>query len=132
MGEVAHDEVPGHLASADVGLAPFSPDAFSALRLGWFWSPIKIFEYLAAGLAVVTVDIEEVRTLLPDTVARFYPAGQPDRLADQLELMASDRSGLAQMRRSARELAESRYTWGHQAAVVESVLQSVVTKGARS
>ena len=65
-GRVPYAEVPGHLAGADVGLAPFHPGGFSALRLGWFWSPIKIFEYLAAGLPVVTIDIAELRELLPD------------------------------------------------------------------
>jgi len=90
---------------------------------------IKIFEYLAAGLAVVTVDIAELRALLPDTVARFYAPGEPARLADQLQMLSSGRPALEQARRSARALAEARYTWGHQAAVVEAVLQDVVTKG---
>ena len=132
VGEVAYAEVPAYLADAEVGLAPFSPGAFSALQLGWFWSPIKIFEYLAAGLAVVTVDIAELRALLPDTVARFYAPGEPARLADQLQMLSSGRPVLEQARRSARALAEARYTWGHQAAVVEAVLQDVVTKGVRS
>ena len=126
VGLVSFDEVPNHLAAADVGLAPFSPSAFRALRLGWFWSPIKIFEYLAAGLAVVTIDIEELRALLPDTVGRFYTPGVPHELADELERLASDRAAVHQMRDTARTLAESRYTWGHQAAAVETVLQQAV------
>jgi glycosyltransferase involved in cell wall biosynthesis len=128
IGEVAYDQVPGYLADADVGLAPFSPDAFSALQLGWFWSPIKIFEYLAAGLAVVTVDIPELRDLLPGAVARFYRAGQPAALADELEWLSSNRTRLEDSRQAARSLAESRYTWDHQAAVVETLLQDVVAR----
>ena len=127
VGEVPFDEMPRHLAAADVGLAPFSPAAFSALRLGWFWSPIKIFEYLAAGLAVVTIDIEELRELLPDTVASFYTPGVPVELVDRLEQLASDRAQMLQVRKTARSLVESRYTWGHQAAAVEALLQKVLT-----
>ena len=126
VGLVPFDEVPSHLAAADVGLAPFSPSAFRALRLGWFWSPIKIFEYLAAGLAVVTIDIEELRALLPDTVGRFYTPGAPPELADALEQLASDRQAVRHMGDTARSLAESCYTWGHQAAAVEGVLQQAV------
>ena len=122
LGAVPHAEIPGHLQAADVGLAPFSPEAFSALALGWFWSPIKIFEYLAAGLPVVTADLPELRALLPDEVASFYPAGQPEALADRLADLASNRAVLRRMGRAARALAERRYTWDAQAQIVEQVL----------
>ena len=122
LGAVPHAAVPGHLQAADVGLAPFSPEAFSALALGWFWSPIKIFEYLAAGLPVVTADLPELRALLPDEVASFYPAGQPEALADRLAHLASNRAILRRMSRAARDLAERRYTWDAQAQIVERVL----------
>ena len=125
VGTVPCDEVPGYLADADVGLAPFSPAAFRPLELGWFWSPIKIFEYLAAGLAVVTIDIRELRELVPDTVGRFYTPGVPRELCETLEQLATDRATLHQIRRAARALVESRYTWGHQAATVEALLESV-------
>ena len=132
VGEIAHDEVPTHLARADVGLAPFSPAAFSALQLGWFWSPIKIFEYLAAGLPVVTSDVEELRELLPDPVARFYTAGDPHELAAALEQLASDRDAVRLMGKAARALAESRYTWDQQAASVEQLLEDVLAKSRSS
>ena len=121
-------EVPGHLRDADVGLAPFSPSEFGALQLGWFWSPIKIFEYLAAGLMVVTADIPELRRVLTDATARFYAPGDPDDLAETLTRLASDDVALARARRDGRLLAEQRYTWGHQAAAVERVLEDVVAR----
>ena len=127
-GEVTHDEVPRRLARVEVGLAPFTPAAFSALQLGWFWSPIKIFEYLAAGLAVVTVDMPELRELLPGKVACFYTTGAPQELAAMLRQLASDRGTVRQMGQVARQLAEFRYTWDHQAASVEELLQAVLTR----
>lgn len=125
VGSVPYEKVPWYLARADVGLAPFNPAAFPALRLGWFWSPIKIFEYLAAGLAVVTLGIDELRALLPDSVARFYRPGEVSELADAIEGLASNRTELVQIGKAARSLAESRFTWDHQAAVVETVLRKV-------
>ena len=124
-GAVPYEDVPTYLAQADVGLAPFTPSAFPALRLGWFWSPIKIFEYLAAGLAVVTIGIDELHALLPSSVARFYTPGDVSGLADEIEGLAADRAALAQIGRHARSLAESRFTWDHQAATVETVLRHV-------
>ncbi|MFQ5744026.1 MAG: glycosyltransferase family 4 protein [Acidobacteriota bacterium] len=126
VGEVSHQTVPSYLAGADVGLAPFTPSAHRALELGWFWSPIKIFEYLAAGLGVVTADLEELRELLPGGVARFYPAGEPAALAESLAVLAADRAAVGRMGVAARSLAESRYTWDQQAVSVERVLERVL------
>jgi len=126
VGRVAHDRIPTILSTAHVGVAPFAPEQFRALELGWFWSPIKIFEYLAAGLAVVTADIAELRRLLSDDVARFYPVGNPAALAAVIEQLAADRAALRAMGRAARTLAQERYTWDHQAAAVEAVLQGVL------
>ncbi len=126
LGEIAHSDVPEQLARADVGLAPFLPIGFSALKLGWFWSPIKIFEYLAAGLPVVTSDVEELHELLPDAVASFYTAGEPRELADILEKLSFDRDKVRVMGEAARALAESRYTWDQQGISVEQLLEEVI------
>lgn len=48
-GAVAYDSLPALLASARVGLLPLSDDPSNAGR-----SPMKLYEYLAAGLTVVT------------------------------------------------------------------------------
>jgi glycosyltransferase involved in cell wall biosynthesis len=129
LGEVPMAEISHHLADADVGLAPFSPNEFKALALGWFWSPIKIFEYLAAGLIVVTADIPKLKELLPDKVARFYTPGVHTELAQTLERLTTDStSTLNSVRKTARELARSRYTWEHQAVVVEQLLNSVLAR----
>ena len=128
VGEVAHADVPSYLAEANVGLAPFSPSEFSALELGWFWSPIKIFEYLAAGLPVVTANLVELRELLPDQVASFYQAGEASGLADALAELEQDRDAVRRMSMAARQLAESRYTWDHQAADVEAVLEEAIER----
>ena len=126
VGQVPHAEVAALLAAADIGLAPFAPDQFSALELGWFWSPIKIFEYLAAGLPVVTADIDELRALLPGDVANFYQASDPLALAEAIMELEADRAAVRRMAAAARTLAEECYTWDHQAETVDGVLSSVL------
>lgn len=128
IGQVPHDEIPRHLASSHLGIAPFSPRHFRALELGWFWSPIKIFEYLAAGLPVLTADIPELRDLLPETVARFYPADDARALAVQLTSLAGQRAELRRASIAARQLAEERYAWERQAAMVDGVLTEALAE----
>lgn len=126
-GAITHQEVARELAAAHVGLAPFAPARHRALEIGWFWSPIKIFEYLAAGLPVVTADIPRLRELLPGEVGRFYPPGEPEALAQALVRLDTDRGAVRAAGRGARTLAERRYTWDHQAARVTELLERVAS-----
>ena len=42
-------------AAADIGVAPYDTPRLAQLRLGFYWSPLKIFEYMASGLPTVTI-----------------------------------------------------------------------------
>ncbi len=125
-GAVPHVDVPAYLAAAHVGLAPFSPDQFRALELGWFWSPIKLFEYMASGLAVITADIAELRQLMPEGAAQFYPPGDVDALATMLTALHEVRPAVRAMGEKGRQLAEERFTWDHQAMRVVGVLNDAI------
>jgi glycosyltransferase involved in cell wall biosynthesis len=59
-GERDHDEVHGFLASFDAAIVPYR--VTPAIEVA---SPLKVHEYLAYGLPVVSVDIPEVRALVP-------------------------------------------------------------------
>jgi glycosyltransferase involved in cell wall biosynthesis len=57
-GPVPPDRVPGLLAGADVGLIPFLDSPLTRAI-----HPVKLYEYLAAGLPVVASDLEEIRRI---------------------------------------------------------------------
>ena len=52
-GALPHDRMPASLAACDIGVAPFDVGRHRPLALGFYWSPLKIFEYMASGLPVV-------------------------------------------------------------------------------
>jgi glycosyltransferase involved in cell wall biosynthesis len=64
-GPVAPENVPGLLAESDVGIIPFHDTPLTRAI-----HPVKLYEYLAAGLPVVATDLEEIRRI-----------GSPARLA---------------------------------------------------
>ncbi len=128
-GAVPHLEVPARLAAADVGLAPFNLAAHPALQLGWYWSPLKLFEFLAAGLPIVTVDIEYMREHLTGA-ARFYPSGDIEKLARSIASLAADRATVRTMGQEARRLATTRFSWDRQTELVEELLERVRTRSA--
>ena len=63
-GAVPHRLLPGWLAQADIGVAPFDPSRHRPLRLGFYWSPLKIFEYMAVGLPVLAPALPRLRRLV--------------------------------------------------------------------
>ncbi len=71
LGPIPYDALPALLHSARVGLLPLSEDPLNAGR-----SPMKLHEYLAAGLAVLS---RETPVLRPDpTTGRFAYTGADD------------------------------------------------------
>jgi teichuronic acid biosynthesis glycosyltransferase TuaH len=59
----AYDELPGYFAGSDVGIVPYTTSRFNQASF-----PLKILEYLAAGLPVVSTDLPAARWLATDLV----------------------------------------------------------------
>jgi glycosyltransferase involved in cell wall biosynthesis len=122
-GAVEHGQVPGWLAQATVGVAPFNPARHPVLQAaGFFWSPLKIYEYMAAGLPVVTARIPPL-----DTVVREGQEGalfQPGDIADLARAMrqVAESPERAAMGRRARERVVAHYSWAAHCADLERIL----------
>jgi len=122
-GALPHDRVPATLAAADIGVAPFDVDAHGPLQLAFYWSPLKIFEYMAAGLPVVTPRLERLARLVEHgREGVLYDAASPDALADAL-LMLGDGHLRRAMGRAARARVEAEYSWAAHCARLESEIR---------
>ena len=98
-GAVAPSEVPGLLGSMDAAVAPYPPQP------DFYFSPLKLYEYMAAGLPVVASRIGQVEEVIRDGIdGLLCPPGNAEALAKTLERLAGDpglREGLgAQARRA--------------------------------
>ena len=52
--------MPEFISAADVDIAPYKPSE-EMKKHGFYFSPIKIFEYMACGKAIVASDLEIIR-----------------------------------------------------------------------
>lgn len=110
-GALPHAQMPAILAAADVGVAPFDVTAHAPLMLDFYWSPLKIFEYMASGLPVVAPDIARLhRIITPGTEGVLYDARDPDGLAQALEKLA-DPDVRASIGKAARERVVRDFGW---------------------
>jgi len=114
-GAVAPAEIPGWLARMDVGVAPYEKAE------GFYFSPLKIFEYMAAGLPVVASRIGQIPEIVDDERSGLLCApGDPEELAAALDRLGADSDLRDRLARSAREAVLQKHTWE---AVVETILK---------
>jgi glycosyltransferase involved in cell wall biosynthesis len=110
-GALPYDQMPAVLASAHIGVAPFDLGAHKPLMLGFYWSPLKIFEYMAAGLPVVAPAVARIPQLVEHArEGLLYDAADPDALARTLERL-TDPSLRSRLGAAARERAVREYSW---------------------
>jgi glycosyltransferase involved in cell wall biosynthesis len=83
-GNVPQDRVPRLLRAADVLVAPYLPEQ------GFYFSPLKVLEYMAVGRAIVASRIGELPDLLGPARARLVPPGDRSSLSEALSNLASD------------------------------------------
>jgi glycosyltransferase involved in cell wall biosynthesis len=103
-GIVEHYDIPAYLAAFDVALqAAATPYA----------SPLKLFEYLAAGCAIVAPrqrNLEEVLT--HEENALLFPVGKAGALGAAIGSLVADPALRERLASNARKtIARGRYTW---------------------
>jgi glycosyltransferase involved in cell wall biosynthesis len=124
-GEVSHAAMPACLAACDIGVAPFDMSAHPALSLGFYWSPLKLFEYMAAGLPVIVPDADRLPELVGhDREGLLYPPRAPGALASALERL-TDRSLRERLGRAARDRAVREYSWGAHCRALDAAFRTV-------
>jgi glycosyltransferase involved in cell wall biosynthesis len=122
-GAVPHAEMPAHLAAADVGVAPFDLAAHGPLALGFYWSPLKIFEYMASGLPVVAPRVDRLPALVTDGVeGLLYAPPDPAPLAEALEHLL-DRPLRARLGAAARARAVADFSWMAHCRLLEAAFE---------
>ena len=115
-GQVPQPEVVRYLYAAD---ALVIPDTVTTLTA----SPLKLFEYMAAGRAIVLRQLPALREILGDA-GIYFPPGNGPALTDALERLARDPALAEQLGTAAAERA-TRYTYSERARRVLSVLARV-------
>jgi glycosyltransferase involved in cell wall biosynthesis len=127
-GAIPHDQMPQHLAAADVGVAPFDVAAHGPLSLGFYWSPLKMFEYMAAGLPVVAPAVDRIPSLARDGVdGALYSPADHVQLAAALERLI-DPQLRARLGASARERVVAEFSWAAHCERLASAIETTVAR----
>ena len=123
---VPYEELLDWTASADIGLTIFSPDYTRSIQ---FCLPNKLFEYLMAGLPVLSSELDAIVEVI-----KTYDVGEvvlslaPEDVGTAINAMLADGDTLARMRSNALEAARQEFHWEHDSRKLVQLYQSVFSR----
>jgi glycosyltransferase involved in cell wall biosynthesis len=114
IGAVAPETIPDWLAQMDVTVAPYPQSE------DFYFSPLKVYEYMAAGLPVVASNIGQIPEVIEDRVnGLLVTPGDRVALEDALEQLWRSPVLRARLGATARATILQHHTWER---VVEQIL----------
>jgi glycosyltransferase involved in cell wall biosynthesis len=124
-GQVPHAQIGGYLAAMDVAVAPYR--APGPGEGDFYFSPLKVFEYLAAGKPVVAPRLGQIAGILAEgRCGALYPPDDVAALATHLRTLANDPALRASLGRAGAALVRERYTWAGNAAQVAQLARRLM------
>ncbi len=111
-GFIENSRLPLYQAAADILLMPYgrSISASSGQDIAEVINPMKMFDYMAAGRAIVTADLPVIREVLNESCAVFCPPGDVAAWTAAIQDLLSDEKRRAELSSNARREIE-KYTW---------------------
>jgi glycosyltransferase involved in cell wall biosynthesis len=121
-GAVQHEEVPALIRLFDLALAPYP-----SLDHAFYFSPLKLFEYMACGVPVVAADLGQIAEVVRDGEnGLLYSAGDADALVASCDRLLANPSLRGVLGQSATKLVHTRFTWDQNAARVMELARALI------
>ncbi len=122
-GTVPHDEIPAYLAAMDLTVAPYQAAE------GFYVSPLKVVESLAAGRPVVAPRLGQLNHLIEDgTTGLLYQPGDLDGFAGNVQALLCDPARRERMGRNARRFAAANLSWDGVARRSAGIMQEALER----
>ncbi len=119
--------------ACDVLLAPYQPEVFvsrkEAFSTSLYMSPLKIFEYMSAGKAMIVSDMPVLREVLSNETALLVTPDAPEEWIGALDRLQNDGVLNERMGKSAYNEFLKNYTWHRRAALILNWLERRLKQG---
>ena len=114
-GSVAPEKVPEWLARMDIATAPYPNQD------GFYFSPLKIYEYMAAGLPIIATKVGHLSSIIENGYNGILAeADNPQNMAEAIAHLLDNPSEAKRLGTNARLTVEQNHSW---LSVVDRILQ---------
>jgi glycosyltransferase involved in cell wall biosynthesis len=123
-GAIAHTKVPEMVSIAEVAVVPAAPIPASRGGTG---TPLKLFEYMAAGKAIVATALNQATEVIQDGQnGLLVDAGDVNGFAKAMLELLDDSAKRGRLGQNARQHAVEQYSWEEYTRRLEEIYKSVV------
>jgi len=119
IDQMDYTSVPPFIASADVGIC------LRTMGID-YGSPLKLFDYMASGLAVIATSSGQIRSVIRDSENGFLTDNDTEDIMEKILYLKDNPDKRRDFARRAREDICKYYNWRRAAEETENVLKSLV------
>src|SRR5262249_43405581 len=123
-GQIPHTQIGAYLAAMDIAVAPYrapGPDEGD-----FYFSPLKVFEYMAAGRPVVAPRLGQIREVVEHGQhGLLYPPDDTRALTTHLLQLIRNPAQRTQMGRAGATHVGQQYTWSGNALHIAELIQQL-------
>ena len=125
LGVVGRDDVTQHIAGFDIALQP---------NVMPYASPLKLFEYMALGRAIVAPDTPNIREILEhEKTALLFAPGDVDAFRQCVSRLCADQALRRRLGEAASAAIEARsFLWDRNAERIEKMAVEFIGRGHQS
>jgi glycosyltransferase involved in cell wall biosynthesis len=120
-GNVLYDSIPNYIAAMDITVAPYNPSE------NFYYSPIKIFEYMMMGKPIVAGRIGQVEEVIADgETGLLFEPGNIAQLTAALAQLTTDVQLCHGLGTRARAWVQQERTWNNNAQRVIDIARALM------
>ncbi len=120
-----HFEIPAVLSQSDILIAPFNTNRFKSLETyGFYWCPVKLFEYMAAGKPIVSYNFSEIKKIVGESSLLSEP-DNIDGFVDNLNTLIENPKLRKRMGEYGKKFANENYDWQKRAKDTLKVYEEI-------
>lgn len=123
MDEKSYLDLPPYIASADAGLCLYHD---RGLNGKFYFSPLKLFDYMACGLPVIATNVGQISEVIEDGRNGVLVNNGPDEVIDSILSLKNNPEKTKQLGSEARRDIVNYYNWDRVGEETEKIIKSLV------
>ena len=128
VGEVGYLDVPSYLKQADICLCLYDKWFYSKFKYGFYNSPLKLYDYMAAGKPIIATDIGQISEVIRHRENGMLTSNDIDEIERFIFELADNPDFGKKIGDTASDYIKWRYNWRKVAVSTDQFISAVREK----